>query len=317
MVGSARRIDHQPAGIGVAHQVVDIDFTGTQQFMDQRHDEQAVGARPDSDPFVGDCRIAGAHRVDADELGAARLQFADAGLDRVGIVILGDAEHQEIFGPIPVRFAELPERSADGVEPGCRHVDRAEAAMGRIIRRAELLRPPSGQRLTLVTTGEEGELLRIACADIAEPFLRNGQRLVPLDFLELGLAALADPLQRLLQPRRRIMLHDPGRALAAQHALVDRVVAVALDVANLAVLQVHLDAATAGAHVAGRGLDLVVHRRRQIDCRFSRCQRALPRVCRDHGLLYYILLIYNMCLASENCQFGGVCGASLDGAESV
>ena len=53
------------------------------------------------------------------------------------------------------------------------------------------------------------------------------------------------------------MLHDAGGALAAQHAFVHRVVAVAFDVPNLAVLQVYLDAATAGAHVAGGGLDLV------------------------------------------------------------
>src|SRR3546814_14571072 len=62
---------------------------------------------------------------------------------------------------------------------------------------------------------------------------------------DVALAAFADPLQRLGQPRRRIVVHDPGRTLGAEHALVDRVVAVALDVADPAVLQMHLDAAAA------------------------------------------------------------------------
>ena len=56
------------------------------------------------------------------------------------------------------------------------------------------------------------------------------------------------------------MLHDAGRALGAQHAAIDRVVAVALDVADLAVLDVDVDAAAAGAHIAG-GLAHLVARR--------------------------------------------------------
>jgi len=36
------------------------------------------------------------------------------------------------------------------------------------------------------------------------------------------------------------MLHDPGRALGAQYALVDRVVAIALDVADTTILEVDL-----------------------------------------------------------------------------
>ena len=69
----------------------------------------------------------------------------------------------------------------------------------------------------------------------------------------------------LLQLRRRILLHDPRGALAADHAAVDRVLRVALDVADAAVLQVHFDAAAAGAHVAGRVLDLVGDARRGVD----------------------------------------------------
>ena len=144
--------------VGEAHQIVEIDFLGAHQFMDQRADEQAVGARPDADPFVGDRAIAGADRIDGDELDAFRLQLAERDLDRVGGVILGHAEQHEIAGVLPVGLAELPERAAEGVEPGRRHVDRAEAAMRGEVLRAVLLGEPAGQRLALVAAGEEGEL---------------------------------------------------------------------------------------------------------------------------------------------------------------
>ncbi len=219
----------------------------------------------DAEPFVGDRRVAGADRVDRDELDAARLELAERDLDRIAVVVLGAAEQHEIARVLPIRLAELPERAADGVEAARGHVDRAEAAVGGIVRRAELARPPAGQRLALVAAGEEGELARIAPTDAAEPFGRGRERLLPFDLAELGGAALADPLQGLGQAGGCVVLHDPGRALGAEHAAVDRVVAVALDVADLAVPEMHLDAAAAGAHVAGRGLDLVGDRRRRVD----------------------------------------------------
>ena len=61
------------------------------------------------------------------------------------------------------------------------------------------------------------------------------------------------------------MLHDAGAALAAQHAAIDRMVLVAVDVADLAVLDVDVDAAAAGAHVAGGLGDAVGDVRRGID----------------------------------------------------
>ena len=71
VVGGARRLDHQPGGVGVAAEIVEIDPVGLQQLVDQREHEQPVGAGPDADPFIGDRRIAGAHRIDRDEFGAA------------------------------------------------------------------------------------------------------------------------------------------------------------------------------------------------------------------------------------------------------
>ena len=116
VIGGALILDHEPRRIGVATEIFLVDLAGAQQFLDQRQDEQAVGSRPDADPFVGDRRVAGPDRIDRHELGgAARLELAEADLDRIGIVVLGYAEHQEVLGVLPVRLAELPERAADRI----------------------------------------------------------------------------------------------------------------------------------------------------------------------------------------------------------
>ena len=264
VVGGAGCLDHQPGRVGVAHEVLDIDLLGLEQLLDHGGDEQPVGAGPDADPLVGDGAVAGAHGIDGDELDAALLELAERHLDGVGGVVLGDAEHQEVAGVVPVGVAELPERAAEGVHAGGRHVDRAEAAVGGEVGRAVLDGPPSRERLALVAAGEEGELLGIGAAHLAQPLGGKAQGLLPGDLLEVAGAALAHAQQRALQAGWRVVLHDAGRALAAQHALVDGMVAVALDVADLAVLEEHADAAAAGAHVAGGGLDLVGRVDRQV-----------------------------------------------------
>ena len=136
--------------------------------------------------------------------------------------------------------------------------------MGSVVGGAELAGPPTGQCLALIAAGEKGELLRIFGANFRQPRADDLQRLVPFDFLELPGPAFAGAPQRFRQPRRRIVLHDPGRSLAAQHAFVDRVILVALDIADLAVAQMDLDAAAAGTHVAGGGFGFVADFRRQV-----------------------------------------------------
>lgn len=56
------------------------------------------------------------------------------------------------------------------------------------------------------------------------------------------------------------MLHDAGRSLRAEYAAIHRMRRVAFDIANLSVLDMDIDAATASAHVAGRLFDLVADR---------------------------------------------------------
>ena len=273
VIGATLVLDDEPRRVGVAEQVFAIDLLGGEKLMDQRADEQAVRAGADTDPFVCDGRIAGADRIDRDDLGAPGLELAQRLLDGIGAMILGHAEQHEILGVFPVRFAELPEGAAEGVEARRRHVDGAEAAMGCIVGGAELGGPPAGEALALVAAGEEGQLLRVFGANLGEPSGGEAQRLVPLDLLELARAALADPQQRLRQAARRIMLHDAGSTLAADDALVDRVIRVAVDIGDAAILHLYPDAAAAGAHVAGGGLHLVPVLRRGVYDGFG---HALP-----------------------------------------
>src|SRR5581483_6872294 len=131
----------------------------------------------------------------------------------------------------------------------------------RVVGRAELLRPPAGQGLALVAACEEGELSGIARTDRAQPAGGEVERLVPADGLELAAAALADALQRRRQPRRRMLVHDSGGTLGADDAAVHRMVGIAVDVADLVVLEMHPDPAAARAHVARRRRDPVVRLR--------------------------------------------------------
>src|SRR5690606_33522456 len=68
-------------------------------------------------------------------------------------------------------------------------------------------------------------------------------------------------------------------ALGADHALVHRVRGVALQVADGAIAQPHLDAAAAGAHVARGGLGLVPRRGRQVQGRLVQGGRGHGAYC--------------------------------------
>ena len=277
---------HQLRRVGVALQEGPVDQIGRDQLVQQRHEQGAVGARLDRDPLVGDRRVAGAHRVDRDEATARALELAQRDLHRVAVVVLGGADHHEQPGVVEVGAAELPERAADRVDHPGSHVHRAEAAVRRVVGRAELTREQAGERLHLVAAGEQRELLRVGGSDLLQALGQHLEREVPADRLELAGAAFAALLaqQRLGESRRRDLLHDPRGALRADHALVDRVGGVAVDVAHLravlALPKVHADAAAARAHVAGGALDLGMR------CRQRRCERVVDRIAGEeleHG----------------------------------
>lgn len=254
-----RRVEvHQFGRVGVIDQEVAVVKPLIDDLVGNRQQQRAVGARLDRHPFIGDRRVAGTHRVDRDESPAASLELGDRHLERVRVMILGGTDHHEQLGAVEVGSAELPERSADRVDQAGRHVDRTEAAVRRIVGRAELARKHAGQGLHLVTPGEQRELFRVLGTQLCQTFVHDLERLVPGDLFEVGLAACTTgtPQQRSGQARRRILLHDPGGALGTDHPFVQRVVRVALDVAHLAVAQRHADAAATGTHIAGRVLDL-------------------------------------------------------------
>src|SRR5687767_14166224 len=86
-----RRIDDEPWRVGIAHQEVEIDLVVAQQFVDEREDKQAISTRLDTQPLICDRRIAGADRIDRDELGLVRsgaaLQMTKPNLDWIAVVI--------------------------------------------------------------------------------------------------------------------------------------------------------------------------------------------------------------------------------------
>ena len=255
---AARVVDHQLGGIGVAHQEVAVEQSLVQDLAGDGQEQRAIGAGLDRHPLVGDGRIAGAHRIDRDEASAAPLELGDGDLERIGMMVLGSADHHEQLGALQIRAAELPERTADGVDETGGHVDRAETAMRGIVGRAVLLGEQAGERLHLIAAGEEREFFRIFGTQLGEPLFEHSEGFVPGDDLEGALAALGAGFapQRLGESTRRVLLHDPRAALGADHALVQRMIGVAVDVAHLAIAQMHPDTAPASAHVTGRLLDL-------------------------------------------------------------
>ncbi len=121
----------------------------------------------------------------------------------------------------------------------------------------------------MVAAGEESKLPRIVVAHFGEPHRGGAQRFLPFDLAEFTGAAVPYPEQGPAQAGRRVMLHDSGRTLAANDALVHRMAAVAFDIGDGAILQIDLYPATARAHVASGGRGRVPGLGRGIDKRFG------------------------------------------------
>lgn len=196
--------------------------------------------------------IAGAHRVDGNKAAAVALELGQGNLERIGVMVLGGTDHHEQLGAVQVRAAEFPEGTADGIDHASGHVHGTETAVGGIVGSTKLTGEEAGKGLHLVASGKESELLRVFGANPAQPLFHDAEGLVPGNGFELGVAALRALLaqQRLGQAGGRILFHDAAGTLGANHALVQRVIGVALDVTHLAVLERDADAATAGTHVA-------------------------------------------------------------------
>ena len=191
----------------------------------------------DRDPLVGNRRITGAHRVDRDEAAAIALELADRDLHRVAVVVFGGADHHEQLGAVQVGAAELPEAAADGVDHAGGHVDRAEAAVRRVVGRAELAREQAGQRLHLVAAGEQRELLRVGGADLGQALGQDLEGAAPRRSARTRRRRARCPALRSsgwVSRAGDTCFMMPDAALGADHALVQRVLGVAVDVAHLA-----------------------------------------------------------------------------------
>jgi hypothetical protein len=93
------------------------------------------------------------------------------------------------------------------------------------------------------------------------------------------------------------MLLDASGTLAADDAFVDRVIAVAININNLAVFQMHFDAATAGAHVTCGGFDFVPVFGRCVDLRLNggHVERLAKEWSLSHSPAQLVSLGQNFC----------------------
>ena len=172
-------VHNQFGRVSVLHQEFPVIQTLLDQLMSNGQQQGAIRARLDRNPLVRDRRVAGTNRVYRDKTTTPTLELGQGHFHRVGVVVLGCTDHDKQLGPVEIRPTELPEGSTDGVdETGC-HVYRAKTAMSCIVGCTELLGEHAGQRLHLVASGKQGELLRIRLAQPAQALFHDVECLVP------------------------------------------------------------------------------------------------------------------------------------------
>jgi len=142
---------------------------------------------------------------------------------------------------------------------------------------------------------------------------------LPRDFFKLARAVLADPLHRRLQPSGRVVLHDASATLAAKDTLIHGMVAIAFDIADLAVLDMHIDATATGAHIAGRLGDPVADRAVQIVWarRSARIMSLAFSPIMMVGALVLPLTMVGMTEASANLRLATPCTRSLSSTTAM
>ena len=94
------------------------------------------------------------------------------------------------------------------------------------------------------------------------------------------------------------MLLDARRTLAADDPLVHRVVAITIDVSHLAIFEMHFDSATASAHIASGGFNLVPIFGAGVDLRLGEDSHA--ETIANHRLFHYgpyFCHLWSQCLA--------------------
>jgi hypothetical protein len=93
------------------------------------------------------------------------------------------------------------------------------------------------------------------------------------------------------------MLLDASGTLAADDAFVDGVIAVAINIGNLAILQMHFDTTAAGAHITRGGFNLVPVFGRCIDLRLNggHVERLAKEWSLSHSPAQLVSLGQNFC----------------------
>ena len=224
----------QLAAVGVCRPTKSRSYRPSADLVDHRQQEGAVGAGADRHPFVGDRREAGAHRVDRDEPPAVALELAIAifsGLEwwSSAVPIITNSFARSRSGR---RTPRTSRRSCRSCRRPCSPSRSRRAPRSWACRNWRANRPVSACIWSRPVNSANffGSVARIFASRSA-----RSRRPPPRRSARTRRPALAArlALERLRQARRRVLLHDPRRALGADHALVQRVVGVAVDVAHL------------------------------------------------------------------------------------
>ena len=232
--------------------------------MDDRGEEDGVGAGTDRDVLIGGLGGAGAARIDHDDLAASITNGLDAAR-----VVGGGADTAVRYERVGAEQHE----QVGAVEVGNRHphavavqVARCHVA-GHLIdraRREHRARPDRLEERTCMRIPGEIVCVRVAEVDAdrlvsvlgfhrRELLADHGERLVPLDLFEDRRTVIveAPPDNRLAEPIRIFVQLFEGRTLRADEALGEHVVLIATDARDRTVLDLDLQTTRRLAERAG------------------------------------------------------------------
>ncbi len=223
-----------------------------------REQQRDVGARPDREPPVGLRRGGRVARVHRDEFRASRKPLGEGGdLRREHVLpdVAADEHDHPCFLEVHGfgRAEALAEREL--VADVARTAALREGGLGAVRRAVGLHERAEEARADAVREERDG-LGAVLLADREELFREEVERFVPRRALELALAALAGPEQRVREPVGIVQQVHARIAARAEPAAVQRVIGIALDPDDLAVHDAREDAAAPETHLADRG-DLV------------------------------------------------------------
>ena len=106
--------------------------------MHEGHEQGAVCARFNRNPFIGNRGVTRTYWIDGNKTAAYSFEFRERNLHWITVVILSSANHDEQLCVIQIGSTKFPKTAANGVNHSGSHIDGTKSAVRCIIRRAKL-----------------------------------------------------------------------------------------------------------------------------------------------------------------------------------